>query len=75
MLYTTSGGFYWLDIVDRTVCFYGLLITGALACLVIGWGFGTRKLREYLNETSDIKVGAWGVLYYNALRNKFRHYL
>ncbi len=59
ILYTTSGGLYWLDIVDRTVSFYGLLISGALACLVIGWGFGTRKLREHLNETSDIKIGAW----------------
>jgi len=59
ILYTTKGGLYWLDIVDRTVCFYGLLITGALACLVVGWGFGARKLREYMNETSDIKVGAW----------------
>jgi len=59
ILYTTSGGLYWLDIVDRTVCFYGLLITGALACLVIGWGFGAGKLREHLNETSDIKIGAW----------------
>jgi len=59
ILYTTSGGLYWLDIVDRTVCFYGLLITGALACLVIGWGFGAQKLREHLNETSDIKIGAW----------------
>jgi NSS family neurotransmitter:Na+ symporter len=59
ILYTTKGGLYWLDIVDRTVSFYGLLITGALACLVIGWGFGTKKLREHLNETSDIVVGAW----------------
>ena len=59
ILYTTEGGLYWLDIVDRTVCFYGLLITGALACLVIGWGFGAGKLREYMNETSDFKIGAW----------------
>jgi NSS family neurotransmitter:Na+ symporter len=59
ILYTTKGGLYWLDIVDRTVSFYGLLITGALACLVIGWGFGTKKLRNYLNETSDITIGAW----------------
>ena len=59
ILYTTSGGLYWLDIVDRTMCFYGLLITGALACIVIGWGFGAGKLREHLNETSDIRVGAW----------------
>ncbi len=59
IVYTTGGGLYWLDIVDRAVAFYGLLITGALACLVIGWGFGARKLREHLNETSDIKIGAW----------------
>lgn len=59
ILFTTSGGLYWLDIVDRAVSFYGLLITGALACLVVGWGFGAQKLREHVNETSDIKVGAW----------------
>jgi len=59
ILYTTSGGLYWLDIVDRAVSFYGLLITGALACLVIGWGFGAEKIREYLNDTSDIRVGVW----------------
>lgn len=60
LIFTTSGGLYWgPDLLDRAVSFYGLLITGALACLVIGWGFGADKLREYLNETSDIKVGAW----------------
>ena len=59
IVYTTTGGLYWLDIVDRTVCFYGLLITGALACLVVGWGFGAEKLREHVNETSDFKVGTW----------------
>ena len=59
LLYCTQGGLYWLDQVDRTACFYGLLITGVLATLVVGWRFGTGKLRENLNETSDIKVGAW----------------
>lgn len=59
LVYTTQGGLYWVDMVDRTVAFYGLLITGALACLVVGWGFGAAKLREHVNETSDIKVGAW----------------
>jgi len=59
LLFTTGGGLYWLDIVDRTAAFYGLLITGALSCLVVGWKFGAAKLREHLNETSDIKVGGW----------------
>jgi len=60
LIFTTQGGLYWgPDILDRAVSFYGLLITGALACLVVGWGFGAKKLRENLNETSDFKVGAW----------------
>jgi len=59
LIFTTSGGLYWLDIVDRAVAFYGLLITGALACIVVGWVYGAKKLREHLNETSDFKVGAW----------------
>jgi len=59
ILYTTKGGLYWLDIIDRSVSFYGLLITGAFACLVVGWVFGAKKLREHVNETSDIRVGAW----------------
>ena len=59
LLYCTQGGLYWLDQVDRMACFYGLLITGVLACVAVGWKFGAGKLRSHLNETSDIKVGAW----------------
>lgn len=59
LIFTTGGGLYWLDIVDRTVSFYGLLITGALACIVVGWVYGAGKLREHINETSDFRVGAW----------------
>jgi len=59
LIYTTGGGLYWLDIVDRAVSFYGLLITGALACIVVGWVYGAQKLREHVNSTSDFKIGAW----------------
>ncbi|MDD5605160.1 MAG: sodium-dependent transporter [Dehalococcoidales bacterium] len=59
LLYCTQAGLYWLDIVDRSVSFYGLIITGLLATLVIGWKFGADKLRLHLNSTSDIKVGPW----------------
>ncbi|MFC1982794.1 sodium-dependent transporter, partial [Chloroflexota bacterium] len=60
LIFTTQGGLYWgPDILDRAVSFYGLLITGILACIVVGWKFDAHKLRAYLNETSDIKVGAW----------------
>jgi len=60
IIFTTEGGLYWgPDILDRAVSFYGLLITGALACLVIGWVFPASKLREHVNKTSDFKIGAW----------------
>ena len=58
-IFSAQGGLYWLDMVDRAVSFYGLLITGALACLVVGWFFGPGKLREHNNETSDVGIGAW----------------
>lgn len=60
ILFTTNGGLYWgPDILDRAVAFYGLLITGILACLVVGWVFPVSKLREFVNETSDFKIGVW----------------
>ena len=60
ILFTTNGGLYWgPDIVDRAVSFYGLLITGALACLVVGWVFPVSKLREYVNSTSEFHIGPW----------------
>lgn len=59
LLFTSNGGLYWLDIVDRAVSFYCLLLTGVISSIVVGWVFGSEKLRVHLNETSDIKVGKW----------------
>jgi NSS family neurotransmitter:Na+ symporter len=60
IVFTTNGGLYWgADLLDRAVSFYGLLITGAISCLVIGWKFPASRLRNYVNETSDFKIGAW----------------
>lgn len=60
IIFTTEGGLYWgPDLLDRAMAFYGLLITGALGCIVIGWVLPARKLREYVNETSDFRIGPW----------------
>ena len=60
ILFTTNGGLYWgPDLLDRAVSFYGILITGVLACLVVGWVFPASKLREYVNKTSEFKIGVW----------------
>ncbi|MFW6297536.1 MAG: sodium-dependent transporter [Desulfosalsimonas sp.] len=58
-VFTTQGGLYWLDMVDRAVAFYGLLITGAISCIVIGWFWNPALLRNHVNETSDVKIGVW----------------
>ncbi len=59
-MFTTNGGLYCgPDLLDRAVSFYGILITGVLACLVVGWVFPASKLREYVNKTSEFKVGVW----------------
>ena len=60
ILFTTNGGLYWgPDILDRAVSFYGVLLTGAVACLVVGWVLPVSRLREFVNETSDFKIGPW----------------
>lgn len=60
IIFTTEGGLYWgPDLLDRAMAFYGLLITGTLACIVIGWVLPASKLREYVNETSDFHIGPW----------------
>ena len=60
ILFTTNGGLYWgPDLLDRAVAFYGLLIGGILSSLVVGWVLPVSKLREFVNETSDVKIGVW----------------
>ncbi len=63
LVYTTGSGLYWLDIVDHWMNNYGLVVIGFLECIAIGWFFGTKKLREYINEVSDFKIGWWWDLF------------
>jgi NSS family neurotransmitter:Na+ symporter len=58
-IFTTGAGYYWLDIVDRWMNDYGLVVIGLLECIAIGWFYGTDKLRAYINEVSDFDVGLW----------------
>jgi len=59
LVFTTGAGLYWLDIVDQWMNNYGLVVIGLLECVMVGWFYGTRKLREYINEVSDFRVGWW----------------
>jgi NSS family neurotransmitter:Na+ symporter len=59
LLYTTRGGLYWLDIVDKFLNSFALPAVGMLQCIAIGWIYGAPKLREHVNLTSDFKIGLW----------------
>lgn len=59
ILYTTKAGLYWLDIIDHYMTNFGLAFVGIMQCLVVGYVFGAKKLREHVNSTSDFKIGYW----------------
>ena len=59
IVFTTRGGFYWLDIVDYFANTFGLTLVGLLECVVIGYIYKARKAREYVNEVSEFKIGIW----------------
>ena len=59
ILYITRGGYHWLDIVDHYISDYGLVTVALAECVVVGWMFGAKNLREYINANSEIKIGWW----------------
>jgi NSS family neurotransmitter:Na+ symporter len=59
LLYSTNGGIYWLDIVDHFINNFGLAAGGLVEVLLIGWLFGTKRFKKFINPVSDIKVGRW----------------
>lgn len=59
LLFASKGGLYWLDIVDHWINNYGLAVIGLAEVIVIGYIFGTKPFREFLNEVSEVKVGLW----------------
>ena len=59
IIFTTFAGLHYLDITDHFITNYGLVAAGLLETIAIGWFYGADKLRKYINEVSDIKIGRW----------------
>ncbi|MDO9535025.1 MAG: sodium-dependent transporter [Bacillota bacterium] len=59
LVFISRGGLLWLDQVDYFLNNFVLVLVGLLTCLVIGWGYGAHKIREHINEVSEIKIGIW----------------
>jgi len=61
LIFTTRGGFYWFDIVDKWVCDFGLVAAGLGQSLIVGWLYDVRGFQAYLNGVSEVRLGAWWV--------------
>ena len=59
LIFISRGGLLWLDQVDYFLNNFGLVLIGLFTCLLIGWGYGAHKIREAINEVSEIKIGVW----------------
>lgn len=59
LIFVTKAGLYWLDIVDYFTNNFNLIVIGIIECLLVGWIYGSEKIRTYFNETGTIKFGKW----------------
>jgi NSS family neurotransmitter:Na+ symporter len=59
IIFTTGAGLHWLDILDNFMNKFGLSIVCLGECILIGWVFGSRKIKEYVNSISEFKIGGW----------------
>ena len=59
IIFTTQAGLLWLDIVDHFLTHYGLVVVGILECILVGWCFKLKVLRNHINRISSIQLGVW----------------
>jgi NSS family neurotransmitter:Na+ symporter len=56
---TLGAGLLWLDIVDNFMNKFGISIICLGECILIGWVFGSEKIREHVNSVSQFSIGKW----------------
>jgi len=62
MIFALKSGLYWLDIADHFITHYGLVFIGIIECIVVGWVFSAKKLRNYTNTVTPDTLGLmWDV--------------
>jgi len=66
VLFCTANGLNWLGTIDDFINgTWGITLTALLECLLLGWLFRLKRLRDHANERSDWKVG---ILWEGSLR-------
>jgi len=58
MLFCMQGGLYWLDIVDHFLNQYGLMFSGLLEAVIIGWIVKAKVLRDEVNSVPGMHLSA-----------------
>jgi NSS family neurotransmitter:Na+ symporter len=59
IVFATQGGLFWVDIVDHFVNHYGLVLAGLMECVILGWVYKTRRLRDHIGHASSTKISWW----------------
>jgi len=58
-VFASRAGLNWLDVFDHWANDYGLALVGLLECLAVGYFFPIDRLRDAINEHSEIKLWGW----------------
>jgi len=51
-----GAGLLWLDIVDRFMTQFGLMLVCLGEAIIIGWYYGSGKMRGYVNDLSEMRI-------------------
>jgi len=55
----TGMGIHILDIADHFMNSFGLTLVVLGEVLIIGWGTGADRQRQYINDNSSFRIGLW----------------
>ncbi len=58
-LFITGAGLYFLDLADFVANNIGIVASGVIEVILIGWFFRPEKLRQAANEFSNFSIGKW----------------
>ena len=62
ILYTSGGGLYYLDIVDHFINNFGIVLSGIVEVILLGWFFKVTTIKDHNNALSDYEIGNWWVV-------------
>ena len=59
LVFTTNSGLLLLDIVDHFINNFGIVFSGLIEVILIGWLFNLNSIKDYIHPISDFQVGIW----------------